>query len=163
MLKRMKTRRPFRGSRRSGQAFLELSFIVPVLLVLAIGILQMTVILTTMNTLQQIAREGARVAAKTANNNPTLYQSLAITAMTTVANTTPVPYSSLGFTGVNSGNAVAFSGTVAEGNPITVVVYYDMRKKFFVPVGSSTVKSHWLPWNDMFKNAITMSATMVIE
>lgn len=138
--------------RRRGQAIVEMAFVVMILLSLTMGMLQYGVIYNTNIQLTNLAREGARYAAVHATESTAATQTR--TYLRDIATRTVISQSSL------TDDKIAFTtgtGGATAGSPITITIYYDMRKKFFLPVPG------WAGLNDPRWTNKPYSATMLIE
>ena len=115
-----------------------------VLVTLNVGLVQFGLIYNTASTLTNIARDGARYAAIHATDtttilNGTTYSNpddairdyIDLDARGTSVLVADIPDANITITPANG------ASTRIAGNPITVVIRYDMRKKFFLPLAVS--------------------------
>lgn len=152
-LQRLMARRAHQKSVRRGQALIEMSMVVIVLLFLTMGLIQYGLIANAKLTLTNIAREGARFAAVRGTDESggtTSDQKIRNRIAQVAANTT--------LTDMNTTTDVTITpdkDTRAKGELMTVAVRYDMKKKFFLPSG--------FPGLAAFANPTEVSASMVLE
>ena len=141
--------------RRGGQALVELSLVSVFLILLALGIIQIGVIVSNVNTLAQLNRDATRVAAQTAqtdsNKSPAVFsdttgKSQWSSYLQQECSGTSIKFSDLGL-GI-SPTTVATSGTT-----ITLTMTYDLKKKLFLPLT--------FPGMGAFSTVKTMTCTMV--
>ena len=134
--------------RRGGQALMELSLVAVFLVTLALGIIQIGVIVSTVNTLSQLSRDTTRYAANNAikdtNFGSTTKSYWSGYLQTECANTS-VKYSDLGL-------SITPSSVTTADTPITLTLTYDLRNKMFIPTS--------FPGFGAFATVKTMSCTM---
>ncbi len=147
-MKTMKTttsRRP-----RRGQALIEMSLVVILLLFLTLGLIQYGLLANARTALTNVAREGARYAALHARTGPPGQADKDIEDyVDSVARTTPlgsIKKQQITITTPEGRNA---------GSPINVAVSYNMRQKFIIP-GT-------FPGLSSFGSQTTASAEMIIQ
>ncbi len=128
-------RRLGRKTRRSdGQALVEFALLVPLLALIALGIIEFGRIWMTMNVLASAAREGARIAAVTSPD-----QARVQTAVENMLNAADITGATITTTGPNSDNEVT----------VRVQIDYTVITGSFVPGLNSTMQfsrsvvMHW--------------------
>lgn len=138
-----------RKSDHRGQALVEFALVLPVLIVLAVLVVQYGIIYRTAAELTNLSREGARFAATSpATNQPILDRIALVTPsdlnpsdITTTI--TPAP-----------GDPARASGS---GGNITVTISYNMSNKLFMPLPSTFMGVH------IFVQTYTVSSTFAVE
>lgn len=147
---RLSPRHP--SSKRRGQALVEMALVATILIFLSMGLIQYGIIYTTTIQLTNLARDGARFAAIHGTESTVETQVEDYIQTRTVNGTTiraaDVPDANIAVVRPNGGSS---------GQPVTVTVTYDMRRKFILPV------ARWAGLNQSFWNAYGSSATMIIE
>ena len=141
-------------ARRRGQALIEMAFVSVILIFLSMGIIQYGIIYNSAINLTNMAREGARFAAIHGNEINVESQTEDYIRDTVASGTTiraaDIP---------NANIAVTTPNGQSSGNPIVVIVTYDMRKKFILPVsgwgGLADTNNRWSQYKS--------TATMIIE
>lgn len=140
-------RKTFLKSGYRGQALMEFALVLPVLLVLALFLVQYGIIYRTTIGLSNLAREGARYAATAPTSDAAIDKR--------VQDVTPsnIKYSDVTVT-INpaEGNSARLSGS---GGNITVKISYDMRKKVFLP--STFLGAH------LFAQTYNTQSTFAVE
>lgn len=130
-----------------GQALVEFALVLPVLMILALMIVQYGIIYRTAAQLTNLSREGARYAATSPASDST------INARIQAVIPSNIKYSDIAITVTPAqGDATRVSGS---GGNITVKVSYDMSKKVFLP--STIFGVH------IFVQTYTAQATFAIE
>ena len=117
------------NARKRGAALVEFALVLPILLLLSMGIIQYGIIFNATNSVSQIAREGGRSAAVNglkANGDALIEQSVRNAAASTGLVVDPTDLT------------IAISPPPSDpkraaGEPITVSVTYNMRRKVFLP------------------------------
>jgi Flp pilus assembly protein TadG len=123
---------------RRGAVLVETMFCLGFLLVMLFGIIQYSIILSTLNTLQQVSREGARFycvhyADNTASNSlvdqteTVAYMQQVATTSGTFLKTTDITNSTVTIAPVAYGG----NNVLAVDAPMSVTIQYDMSKRTF--------------------------------
>lgn len=113
--------------RRRGAALVEFALVLPILLLLSMGIIQYGILFNATNSVSQIAREGGRSAA--VNGLKTDGDARIEAAVRNAARST-------GLVVTPSDLSVTITppaGSRTAGNPISVAVTYNIRRKVFLP------------------------------
>jgi Flp pilus assembly protein TadG len=108
-----------RISRRHGNTLIEAMFVVPVLIFLAMGMVEFGQYFLAKNTLQAAARDGARTAVISSATHTQAQQAIANTA--SAAGYTSGTYT-VTFTDPTSNTAIANIASITRGNGIKVTV-----------------------------------------
>ena len=143
-----------RAARHGGQSIVETGFIIVILIGLTMGLVQFSFIYHTSLTLTNLAREGARFAGihgvdanvkndLVAHLKSKCVQESAVNAADINVDTVKI-YPTL--------DATTPSYTV--GQPVTVEINYNMKKKFFVPIPEPGALK-WSEWKT--------AATRIVE
>lgn len=141
-------------STRYGAVLVEFTVVSLFLLIMLFGIIQYSIILTSLNTMQQITREGARYYAvhyadgQGTDNNET------INYMQSVASGSFIANSLISNSTVNI-NAVPSNGTIAADNPVQVSFTYNMAQCTFF--------GGFVPGVKAGTNNVTKSTVTIIE
>lgn len=109
--------------RLRGSTLVEFALVVTLLLVLSLLIVQYGVIMNATVTLSHLSREGARYAAVHPGTDA------AIRSYVQTATPGLIKYSDMTITITPTEG----SASRVSGNPITVTITYDMRRKLFLP------------------------------
>jgi Flp pilus assembly protein TadG len=128
------------GKRRSGSAMVEFAIVVPFLLVLTMGLVQYGMLSNASSVVTNLTREGARYGAVHATETDTTLNGTSFptdTAIKRYIQQVAEP-TTIGAAGVPD-DSISISPAVGDpsrksGNPITVTITYDMRRKLFLPV-----------------------------
>ena len=144
-MKKLKGKKNRDGS-RSGVAIIEFAMVLPILMLVSMGLVQYGIIMNTIDSLHQITRQAARVAAVNPRND-----SATLLKISEVCKTTSIRYSDLV-------NIQVLPVNVAErvaNSPITVSVTYPITKRVFLPSSLFGVT--------IFKSNKEVSSTYFIE
>lgn len=138
---------------RRGQALIEMSMVVIVLLFLTMGLIQYGVIANAKLTLTNISREGARFAAVRGTD-----ESGGTSADQKIRNRIAQVAANTNLSDMNTTTDVTITpdkDNRDKGELITVAVRYSMKKKLFLPSG--------FPGLAAFENPTEVTASMVLE
>lgn len=128
-------------ARRRGSVLMEAALVsIFVLLPLTLAIIQYGIVFNATNTLSQITREGGRAAAvfalKTSAEQPGVgmdADTYILSRMQVAAASTSLDFNDMNITISPAMNVAGGTPTRVKGQPITVTVSYDMKKKYFFP------------------------------
>jgi Flp pilus assembly protein TadG len=159
-MKRHHHKKTMRHGRRAGQTLIEFAVCFPIILLLTMGLVQFGLIYNTAITLTNLSREGVRYAAVHGTETSTILNSTSYAtdtairtyirqaAASTTVRPTDLPDSAITVS-PGAGSAARISG-----QPVTVVLNYDMRKKLFLPSRFMGVG---------FNTSYSTTTTMIIE
>jgi len=117
--------------RRRGQSLVEVALLLPVLIIIMAGVIDLGRALDASIVLANAARTGARFGSM----HPTWYDSIRVRVVD-FANS-----SGMAFTGVVlQGSNVAISSSSVPGNPVIVTVTYDLPLYFGPIIGVNSVR-----------------------
>lgn len=142
-----------------GSVLVESVFAIIFLLVMLFGIIQYSVILSTLNTLQQISREGARFYCvhfgdNTTNNNSLADQDETITYMQQVAKGSFLTNNDISASTVTIAPVTYNNNTtLAVDSPMSVSITYDMSKRTFFGTFVPGIKKGT---NDVTRTTVTL-------
>ena len=130
-------------------ALIEFALVMPLLLILALLLIQYGIIMNATNVLTNTSREGARYAALNAFKDNASGYSSTKSYIRQVADQTSVKYDSL------QGITIKTPNGVQIGKPINVNLTYDMSRKLFLP------RSFW--FISVYNQSYTARTTMIIQ
>lgn len=137
------------NKRRSGQALVEMAFVVMILLFLTLGLVQFALISNARVTMTNISREGARYAAVNC-------LSVSDAAIETHIDNNIAQFTTL--RDINASNIVISypgAGGKNSGQQVRVDINYDVRRKFILPLS--------FPGLSRFGASTTATTIMLIE
>lgn len=130
--------------KRRGQVMIELAIVLPVMFVLALLIVQYSVLMNTAASVTNLSREGARYAARAPESDSAIKQQV----RDAVPNGITITDDDITISPASTANR-------SQGLPITVSVSYDMSKKHFLPANFFGLR--------IFAQSYVSSTTMMIE
>ena len=144
-------RRRSNAALRRGAVLVEFVFVAIFFLIMLFGLIQYGVIISSLNTLQQVTREGARYYSVHFNDSNDTAETTAY--MQTVAKGSFLNNSDIS-NGVTIGTPVT-NGSLQINNPVQVAISYDMSKRTFF--------GGFVPGVKTGTNIVTRSTVTVIE
>ena len=141
-------------SARHGAVLVEFAVVSVFLLIMLFGIIQYSIILTSLNTMQQITREGARYYSvhyadgQGTDNNETINYMQSVAKGSFITN-------SLISNSTVAINAVPSTGTLAADSPVQVSLTYNMAQRTFF--------GGFVPGVTTGTNNVTKSTVTLIE
>jgi Flp pilus assembly protein TadG len=155
---------PSEPRRQHGEVLVEFVFAFIFLLIMLFGIIQYSVIISSLNTLQQVSREGARYYAvhySDSSNGNSIANAEMINYMQQVAQGSFLQNSDISTSTVTVTAVSPYTSITTSAEPVKVAITYNMSKKTlfggFVPGVQTTVN------NTVVQNNVSRSTTILLE
>jgi Flp pilus assembly protein TadG len=145
------TRRNSRHRRRGQAVLIEFVVVAPILIVLGMGMIQLGILLSNIETLSSICRDTARLAARLGSKATTAQ---IISGMQADCANSSINYSDITWT-------VSYPNGNGSGKPVELKIQYDLRKKMWLPTGSSG--GYTFPGMNAFNTPFGVQTTMIEE